>query len=810
VFVASTSSNNLIGSNPTAQSGFVANVISGNSGNGITLSGSSGNILVDNRVGTDPTGATAIGNSGNGIYVTAGANNNTIGGNAFTDSNTGAVNNPTGTKGSVPEVYVVPPLGNQVSGNGMNGILIDTGSTLNTLSGNFVGTTANGDAALGNTLDGVAINGANGNQLIGCLVNQNPFVYYNVVSGNGGNGLHITDSNNITVQANFFGIGADNTTIVGNALNGILVDGSSVNTQVGGVIPLGNVSAGNTLNGISVAGTVSGFTTFNTFGGLLAFKGAAPNGGDGLLITATGGNQTVQTNVFSGNTGNGIEIGGNASGVTIDPNIVGLTTNGGTILANGGDGLLINGTAHNITVGGYQQSVIPQNLFSGNVGYGVEITGQAHDNTVFNSYIGTQVFGVQAAGNQAGGILIGGSATNNIIGGAGGTQQQPKADVISGNGGIGVTLSSTSTNTSIIGDVIGYDVGGTIPVPNAGAAIVTNGSTGNVIAGNTVACFAKGTMIATAQGPIAVEALTPGMRVTLADGGTRPLVWLGRRRIDCTRHPKPTDVWPVRVKAHALGKALPAADLLLSPDHAVFMNDVLIPVRYLVNGRTVVQEQCAEVTYFHVELNHHSVILAQGMPCESYLDTGNKADFENGGTLVRMHPSFARDVWTAGACADLVVGGAALKAARRFTLDRAAEAGHTTTTRPNIKLLVDGRLLAPKVSGTTHRFTIPAGARTVSLVSRSAVPAELQDQSPETRRLGVAIGAMEFDGQPISLDDGRLGQGWHASEAGATWRWTDGQARIEGAAGTVLEIDVVISEVYWNDAARHEAQRRPA
>ena len=83
--------------------------------------------------------------------------------------------------------------------------------------------------------------------------------------------------------------------------HGISVDGTSRNTLVGGVIPLGNVTACNNLNGIDVLGPASNFVTFNTFGGLLAFKGAAPNGNDGLLITATGGNNVARTNVFSGN-----------------------------------------------------------------------------------------------------------------------------------------------------------------------------------------------------------------------------------------------------------------------------------------------------------------------------------------------------------------------------------------------------------------------------------------------------------------------------------------------------------------------------
>ncbi len=492
-----TSSGNFIGLNPGAAVGVVSNVISGNTGHGISMNGSSGNTLVDNYIGTDPTGTVKIANGGNGILVTGASNNNEIGGTAFTDPGTGAMNDPTGDKGTVPPVFVVPPLGNLVSGNGGNGVLINGLSHGNVLNGNFIGTTADGDGALGNALDGVLIDNADNNSLIGCTAVQNPFVYYNVVSSNGGNGLHVTDSNNTTVQANFFGIGADNNTSLGNALNGILVDGSSQATTVGGVIPLGNVSAANGLNGIEVTGTAGGFTTFNTFGGLLAFKGAAPNGNDGLLINATGGNQTVETNVFSGNVNNGIEIAGDASGVTVDPNIVGLTTNGQTLLANGGDGLEIDGTAHDNIIGGYQNSVIPLNIFSGNAGYGIAIVDQAHDNDVFNGYVGTNVFGTAAFANQLGGVLIGDTATDNTLGGTGSTEAQPTALVISGNTGDGIDLQSGTSFTQILDNVIGFDAKLVAKLPNTGVPIATNGSTNNTIAGNTIACFAAGTRIAT-------------------------------------------------------------------------------------------------------------------------------------------------------------------------------------------------------------------------------------------------------------------------------------------------------------------------
>src|SRR5262249_36960850 len=93
---------------------------------------------------------------------------------------------------------------------------------------------------------------------IGCTFQQDPFVFYNVIDGNGGNGLRIDDSDNTTVQANFFGMGADNSTPVGNALDGTLIQGSSANTQFGGVIPLGNVVARNDRNGVEIADTPAG------------------------------------------------------------------------------------------------------------------------------------------------------------------------------------------------------------------------------------------------------------------------------------------------------------------------------------------------------------------------------------------------------------------------------------------------------------------------------------------------------------------------------------------------------------------------
>jgi hypothetical protein len=480
VYVAPSSFGDLIGLNRGAVVGYVANVISANRGNGLELDGSWGNTVVSNRIGTNPAGSAALANGGDGILITGRSHNNEIGGTAFVDKATGKANNPTGSKGTVTPVFVVPPLGNQVSGNRGTGIAITAGARSNMLNGNFVGTTANGNGPLGNARDGVWIDDSNNNSLTGCKFVNNPFVYYNVLSGNGGNGLRITDSNNSVVQGNFFGSAANNSATVPNKKNGILVEGSSRNTQVGGVIPLGNVSAGNGQNGIEVTGRVRGFTTFNTFGGLHAFGGAAPNGNDGVLITATGGNNLVRTNVMSGNRRNGIELAGNASGVTVDPDIAGLNTEGNAVLSNGGDGVLVDGNAHNNTIGGTLRSVIPQNTFGGNRDWGVAITQRAHNNTVIDSFIGTNTLGTTAFGNGDGGVLVGGTAYRNAIG----NFSHRPANLISGNTGHGVTLQIGTILNRVVNNYIGLNRFG-LPLPNTRSPIRNLGHLNVILANRT-------------------------------------------------------------------------------------------------------------------------------------------------------------------------------------------------------------------------------------------------------------------------------------------------------------------------------------
>jgi hypothetical protein len=214
------------------------------------------------------------------------------------------------------------------------------------------------------------------------------------------------------------------------------------------------------------------------------------------------------------------------------------------------------------------------------------------------------------------------------------------------------------------------------------------------------------------------------------------------------------------------------------------------------------------VTYFHVELSRHAVLLAEGLPCESYLDTGNRAAFANGGAAVAMHPDFARRVWRRQGCADLVVKGRALARVRRRLLARAVVMGHATTGDAALHLLVDGQVRLPAIVGRVYRFPLPGIESRIRLVSRSTVPAYVRAGAVDHRPLGVAVSQIRLDGRTIPLGDARLCSGWHAVEggkAGAAWRWTDGNAGLALSGVHVLEVEVLITEQYWvkrNDEAR--------
>lgn len=233
-----------------------------------------------------------------------------------------------------------------------------------------------------------------------------------------------------------------------------------------------------------------------------------------------------------------------------------------------------------------------------------------------------------------------------------------------------VTLVNAS-GTSITGSQYAGDANGGVLTLSDGSAVVDTlafsgdytlanfsvASEGTTVTVTAAPCFAEGTRLLTPEGERTVETLREGQRLVLAAGGTAAIVWIGHRRVDCSRHPEPRSVWPVRVRAHAFGANLPSRDVVLSPEHALFLDGALVPVGVLVDGESIVQEAWDQVTYYHVELTSHEVVLAEGLAVESYLDTGNRHSFANA-PLVALPAEFPQ------ARAPIVLDGPVVASAR--------------------------------------------------------------------------------------------------------------------------------------------------
>ena len=178
----------------------------------------------------------------------------------------------------------------------------------------------------------------------------------------------------------------------------------------------------------------------------------------------------------------------------------------------------------------------------------------------------------------------------------------------------------------------------------------------------TVACFRAGTRIATPDGEAPVETLAEGDRVLAADGGARPIRWVGRRSYSERFAAGKTHVMPVRIRAGALGNGRPHRDLSVSPQHAMLLDGALIPAICLVNGASIVQEAVVgQVDYVHLDLGAHDVVFAEGAATESYVDDDNRAMFHNAGDYWAR---FGTDAPPARYCAERIEDGPLLAAIR--------------------------------------------------------------------------------------------------------------------------------------------------
>jgi hypothetical protein len=437
-----------------------------------------------------------------------------------------------------------------------------------------------------------------------------------------------------------------------------------------------------------------------------ASNGSGSGGGGGF--GAGSGNGSGSSG--GGGLGAGGDIFVQAGGsLIIESGTLGLGTVAGGTGANDGAGL---GTA--IFLQGTQsQTLAPAN------GQTLTIAGSIDDESGSNTTSG------QGGGSGAAGLILNGDGTVILTAASdytGGTTIDSGALILdapgaTGTGGItfgsgdppSLTFSTANAPTTAITGFVYPDViditdlpisgtstfyvnnagilalpdtlasGGTLDLTFNGIGTTTpfifssNGAGGADLA---IPCFASGTRILREDGDVLVEDIQVGdTLITVRENGsvTQKVIWTGKRAIDIRRHPAPNRVRPIRILAGAIAENIPERDLRLSPEHAVYLNGALFTAESLINGTTIFQEQTTtHVTYHHIELESHDIIMAEGLPCESFLDTGNKTMFESVSGITTLHPDF-RPGAGAEFCAPLIRDGEALDRIRTTLTSRATQ-----------------------------------------------------------------------------------------------------------------------------------------
>jgi hypothetical protein len=187
-------------------------------------------------------------------------------------------------------------------------------------------------------------------------------------------------------------------------------------------------------------------------------------------------------------------------------------------------------------------------------------------------------------------------------------------------------------------------------------------------------------------------------------------------------------------------------------------------------------------------------VLAEGLPCETYLDTGNRHAFENNGPVIMAMPDFARTTWQAQGYADLVLEGLRLTALRAALHEEARRHAGLSTDPAFGVITQAGQVLLPAKSGQTLHYRLPAGTESVRLVSRAATPASVKPDSDDRRRIGIAVSHVEIDGCAVSSHG--FGAGWH--EAEARHRATNGDATLYVSFARTLSLRLAdIGMRYW-------------
>jgi len=310
-------------------------------------------------------------------------------------------------------------------------------------------------------------------------------------------------------------------------------------------------------------------------------------------------------------------------------------------------------------------------------------------------------------------------------------------------------------------------------------------------------------MILTPSGERRVQDLAVGDLVTTASGDARPISWVGAGRVLATRGQR-NAATPVIVRKNAIAPGVPHRDLHVTKGHCLYIDGVLIPVEFLVNHRSIMwDDRAQEVELYHVELATHDVLVADGVPAESYRDDGNRWLFRNAHSGWGLPPQEP--------CAPILTGGSIVDAAWRRLLDRAGpRPGLPLTADADLHLMVDGkRVDAASRDGDVVTFRLTQQPQSVRIASHAAAPDQL-GVARDPRELGVALRRITLKrGRKLAVvevDDARLADGFYPFEPADGIRWTNGDAALpvelfDGFHATVqIELTVAHTTQYLAEA----------
>ncbi|WP_039906368.1 Hint domain-containing protein, partial [Acetobacter tropicalis] len=335
-----------------------------------------------------------------------------------------------------------------------------------------------------------------------------------------------------------------------------------------------------------------------------------------------------------------------------------------------------------------------------------------------------------------------GAVINNVSGnthfGILGTSSEPASANYTKNDDGSYTLVIKLTNgRSITYPTVNMAAG---YAPPAQTTIVTDGTTGWLIEDTTpAACFLTGVKLRTVSGDVSVEDIRKGDMLLVQHDGReceKPVVWVGKnRKIVSAGLPDDEAGYPVRVLKDALAEGVPYQDMLVTSEHCLLMDGRFVPVRMLVNGTSIFYDRTLTTyEYYHVETEDHSVLVADGVLTESYLDTGNRSSFVSDSNVVSLHSR--GKTWAADAAAPLEVRADFVEPLFRALAERAgvvagtapeAQGRHLTQDAELSLLTEAGSLIRPvrQTKGQMVSFMVPAGVSTVRLVSRASRPCDV-------------------------------------------------------------------------------------